>query len=593
MNGRLDSMRARPAALIAVICFAAGCATISTRAGRSAAMRTPGPIPQAAPVLPDFDAAEQRHAEALAYYAAGVSLEWRLGFDAALPEYRRSLELDPQHSALAVRLSQYYLSRKDNTNAVAILEFTIKANPSGDDAWYWLGRTQQITDQTQKAVAAYKQALKINPANLDAMRALVDLSLQQNSPAEIVAVLDRAFQPPARSGTNDASYWLQLGDIWNAVLRQKPSLSHQISRDKIRQAYEKAASISPNDPDVLIRLADVYTDAGETERAAEIYAKLLRMRPEMPQVRERLALAYLRGNDREKAAAALEEIIKREPLRHDIYNYLGELYEEIGNDEKAISNYQQSLVLEANQLPPSLRIALLQMKAKKYDNALETLAHAREKFTSSWLISYYSALVYNDKKEYSKAVAAFEDAERLAEETSTAQTGPKLDGSFYFYYGAACERAGEHEQAAKFFRKSIELEPEKDAAYNYLGFMWADKGIHLQEAYDLIQKAVELAPDTGAYIDSLGWVLYKMGRYEEALPQLRRAAELVKDDATVFDHLGDVLFKLGKRDEAIVQWRRAHEIEPENKEIAEKLEQYSPDHTAAPVPRIAPQSPAP
>ena len=110
----------------------------------------------------------------------------------------------------------------------------------------------------------------------------------------------------------------------------------------------------------------------------------------------------------------------------------------------------------------------------------------------------------------------------------------------------------------------------------------AEKGVHLDEALELIQKAIKGEPDTGAYIDSLGWVLFKLGRYEEALPHLRRAAELVKDDAVVFDHLAEDLLKLGKRDEAIAQWRRALQAEPDNKEVAEKIQKYSLDHTAAP-----------
>lgn len=110
--------------------------------------------------------------------------------------------------------------------------------------------------------------------------------------------------------------------------------------------------------------------------------------------------------------------------------------------------------------------------------------------------------------------------------------------------------------------------------------MWADKGVHLNEALDMINKAIALEPDNGAYLDSLGWVLYKMGRYEEALPHLRRAVELIKEDSVVYDHLAELLLKLGKRDEAISQWRRAHEVDPANKEIIEKLDKYAGKHTA-------------
>ena len=110
--------------------------------------------------------------------------------------------------------------------------------------------------------------------------------------------------------------------------------------------------------------------------------------------------------------------------------------------------------------------------------------------------------------------------------------------------------------------------------------MWADKGVHLQEALDLVQKAVKLDPDNGAYIDSLGWVLFKLGRNEEALVQLRRAVDLIKDDATLCGHLADVLLKVGKTEEALTVLHHASELDPVNKEISEKLQKLNGNQSA-------------
>ena len=228
---------------------------------------------------------------------------------------------------------------------------------------------------------------------------------------------------------------------------------------------------------------------------------------------------------------------------------------------------------------PYLRIVLLQLKLKQFDLAAQTLSIAREKFPEAHYVPYYQGLLYSEKKEYDKAVASFAEAETLATESPE---DVKLDSTFYFYYGAACERAGDSDKAASLFHQSLQLNPENHAACNYLGFMWADKGVHLEEALELIQNAVKMAPDNGAYIDSLGWVLFKLGRTEEALMQLRRAIELIKDDAILFDHLADVLLKLGKTDEALTSLRRANELEPANKEISEKLQQLKSNQPAAP-----------
>jgi len=118
--------------------------------------------------------------------------------------------------------------------------------------------------------------------------------------------------------------------------------------------------------------------------------------------------------------------------------------------------------------------------------------------------------------------------------------------------------------------------------------------VHLEESLELIQKALKLAPDNGAYLDSLGWVLFQMGRYEEALPPLQRAVAMIQkedqqEDATILDHLAEVLLKLDKRDEALAALRRAAKADPDNKDLAGKLQKYSAAPTSSAAP---PESPA-
>ena len=308
---------------------------------------------------------------------------------------------------------------------------------------------------------------------------------------------------------------------------------------------------------------------GEFQKAADVYAKLLIQNPDTPRIRERLAANYIRADQKEKAAAVLEEIIKREPLQFAIYNYLGEVYEDLGQHEKAISNYQQSLVVNPNQPENYSLITALQLDSKQVDLAQQTLATWKGKYPADFRVPYFTGLIQTDRKQYADAVASFADAESLAKES-----GPdvKLSSKFYFSYGAVSERAGDYDKAVSFFQKCLQLDPADHAACNYLGYMWADKGVHLQEALDLVQKAVKLDPDNGAYIDSLGWVLFKLGRNEEALVQLRRAVDLIKDDATLCGHLADVLLKVGKTEEALTVLHHASELDPVNKEISEKLQ---------------------
>lgn len=547
--------------------------SLFVEAGNASAARHARAIPETPPTA-SLSAEQQRRAAALAYYAAAISTEINHGLDDALPDYEKSFDLDPRNVELAERLARVAISRKELPKAIATLEIATKYSPDAADLWLWLGVAYRATDQTPKAITTFRQALKVQPTHVNALQSLLEIYLQQNSLNDAAKLLEQAWRQPS----TDPTYWTRLGDLYAVALRQKPSLGKLAGSTRIQQCYEKALKLAPTDPELLLRLGDVYADIGKFDLALSVYAKALATRPNTPRLREKLALLYMQAGQREKAAATLEEIIRHEPSRYEVYNSLAEIYEEMKQDEKALSNYQQSLVINANQISPALKAALLFSRLKRYDEALDMLAAAKEKFPTAYQVPYFYGVVYSNKKDYGKALASFADAETLSAE---ATDDTKLDGTFYFYYAAAAERAGDLAKAERLFKKCIEIDPEKDAAYNYLGFMWADKGVHLDEAQDLIKKALAIDPQNGAYIDSYGWVLYRLGRYDEALAQMRRATSLITDDATVFDHLADVLLKVGKRDEALQQLQRAIKLDPENKEMAEKLKKLTTDKTDA------------
>jgi tetratricopeptide (TPR) repeat protein len=120
--------------------------------------------------------------------------------------------------------------------------------------------------------------------------------------------------------------------------------------------------------------------------------------------------------------------------------------------------------------------------------------------------------------------------------------------------GAMYERQKNLDAAEKEFRKVLAVEPDHASALNYMGFMLADKNLRLQEALGMIQKAVDKEPYNGAFLDSLGWVYYRLGRLPEAEDYLRRAVVRTPHDPSLHDHLGEVLLKLAKTKEAVAQW---------------------------------------
>jgi tetratricopeptide (TPR) repeat protein len=132
----------------------------------------------------------------------------------------------------------------------------------------------------------------------------------------------------------------------------------------------------------------------------------------------------------------------------------------------------------------------------------------------------------------------------------------------YYTRGIANERAGNWEAAEADFRRALELEPDQPLVLNYLGYSLVEKHQKLDEALAMIEKAVRSEPEDGYITDSLGWVFYRLGRYEEAVQPMLRAVELTPDDPVINDHLGDVLWKVGRKREAEFQWRRALSFGP-------------------------------
>ncbi|HUU45156.1 MAG TPA: tetratricopeptide repeat protein, partial [Acidobacteriota bacterium] len=174
---------------------------------------------------------------------------------------------------------------------------------------------------------------------------------------------------------------------------------------------------------------------------------------------------------------------------------------------------------------------------------------------------YFMGLAFSRNNEYDSAAVWLDKAWRA----------DTTDGRIQFSLAAALERSGRFGEAASLFSDLLAREPTNAAALNYLGYMYADSGVHLQESLTMIERALDQDPNNGAYLDSFGWILYRLGRYDEAEVQIRRALEILQSDATIFDHLGDILAARGRQQEAIENWRRALELDPENEDLQRKL----------------------
>ena len=147
-----------------------------------------------------------------------------------------------------------------------------------------------------------------------------------------------------------------------------------------------------------------------------------------------------------------------------------------------------------------------------------------------------------------------------------------IRGNWFLFYarGITHEREGNWDLAEADFRNALKLNPDQPLVLNYLGYSLVEFGMKLPEAQAMIERAVESRPNDGYITDSLGWVLYRLGKFEEAVGPMERAVQLVSSDPIINDHLGDVYWMVGRKREAEFQWSRALSFEPEEKE-AERI----------------------
>jgi Tfp pilus assembly protein PilF len=165
--------------------------------------------------------------------------------------------------------------------------------------------------------------------------------------------------------------------------------------------------------------------------------------------------------------------------------------------------------------------------------------------------------IYLDLAQVQERGRKYEEAERFAQKAEELAHEDSEKEGVWFMLGAIYERQKKFDKAEELFRKVLDVNPSNAPVLNYYGYMLADRGIRLEEATSLIERAVTQEPNNGAYLDSLGWAYYKQGKLAEAEDYLRKAASRSSHDPTILGHLGDVYMKLGQSERAAELWERS------------------------------------
>lgn len=269
------------------------------------------------------------------------------------------------------------------------------------------------------------------------------------------------------------------------------------------------------------------------------------------------ALRNEAGDDYTLLYARVAEYLR--PDHIDAVLLVAELLDALGQYDLSVAAYKSVPIDSPDFHAAELGRAEAMRRSGKPDAAIEVLEQLAKSQPDLSIVHSSLGDLFRQQEDYARAVQSYDTALSLVDD------GGRNRWFLFYARGISNERLGEWEQAEADFRSALALNPEQPQVLNYLGYSLVEKQLKLDEALDMIERAVAARPDSGYIVDSLGWVLYRLGRYEEAVEHMERAVELMPVDPVVNDHLGDVYWAVGRYREADFQWRRALSfIDPED-----------------------------
>jgi tetratricopeptide (TPR) repeat protein len=476
-------------------------------------------------------------------------------------EFKTAVKLQPDSEEALTTLAYLYNEEGDSKRAIESLNAIPEANRSAK-LYSALGYTYEQEKQYKQAIEAYRHAVEMDRDNLDAIRGLAQ-NLMNDGQTD--AALEQ-YKIIADANPEDAQTYLRIAEL----LRKSGRF------DQALEALKKAESMVQDSIEVPYQIASVYQAQGRYEDAATTLKQLL----------DKTAKADGNYTQQEKSNRAV--FVER----------LGSVYRDMGNTQAALDTFRKMLSLgddnavrgyqeiidtyrDAKQWPQATAAAKEAVTKLPNDRGLKMvyasqLADAGQaeeglKQVKSLLKGapedreVYIALsqMYSRLKRWPEAEEAISKADQLSSKPDEKQYTTFVKGSIF-------ERQKKYEQAEAEFKKILTADPQNSMTLNYYGYMLADRGVRLEEALNLIKKAVDLDPANGAYLDSLGWAYYKLGKYDLAEESLNKAIQHTPNDPTVQDHLGDVYQKTGRLRLAAAHWERA--LQEWNKTVSAEVE---------------------
>lgn len=509
----------------------------------------------------------------------------------ALAWFEKTLKLSPDNAAVYYKISETYASLGDSDKALSYAEKAFKIIPSNKYYGLLLANIYERKNRLDDALKVYKTIEEKNPNSEEVYPVIAQILIYQTKYAEALEYLNKfqtVFGVTEEIVRQKQQIYLRLNRIDDAVVDMKALMEAYpdepryalmlaelyFSNKRVAEAKNVADDLlkkSPDNPYTRIILSDIYKSEKQYDKAYEQLELAIR-NPELgieTKISMIMGLENL-GRDpkmTERALKLAKIVVSVHPSASQAHSLYADLLSLVESPKEALEQYVQSVDLEPDNAEIWQRIVVSAATLNDTNALLQYSDKALEYFPNQAIFWYFKGVAHQIRKENKSGISALEESLRLTSEN------PSLKSEVYSRLGDMYHAAGAYKKSDETYEAALKEDPESDYAMNNYSYYLSLRGEKLTRAKELSSKLVEKHPDNPTYLDTYGWVLYKMKEYKDALKYLEKAASDT-DSGVVLEHYGDVLYMLGEKNKAFEQWEKAKKIggagEFIDKKIAEK-----------------------
>ena len=484
---------------------------------------------------------------AIAHFMDGQLFMSQGNYSMAILEFQDALELDPEAATIIVSMAECYWKLGKAKKSEELLFNALNLDPNDYEAREMLANQYIFQNKHDKAIEQYR-VLAENSVEGDPkyLIALAKLVLSQNNINESISLFIKAFE-------KDKSRIDILEEAANLSLR-----SRQLN--KARDLYKKLIDIDKNNSYYLSTYIDLIVMSGDYENGITALESLIVIEGETTERLSQLGILYYKMEDLVRAKPLFKKLVNMNHFDATIMHFLSNIYIEQSILDSAGIIANQIIDHHPSDPRGYLDAALAELNNENPLGAIKILEPVNKEFTDEFSIQYLLGSSYQQLEKYDKATVVLRQSLKIYPESRGARHTLAIASDALNYWT----------ESDSLYEGLIATDANDVQALNNYSYSLVERNIQLNKALAMAKKAIELEPENAAYLDTIGWIYYKMDNIEKALIFIRKSVELENDNAVVLEHLGDVLIANNRIEEALIYYLKALDIDKDNEILQQK-----------------------